>query len=418
MRFKKLFSTLIAAVQLSALAPAAIPAVSAENVSAAAFAELSFTSTGIQDTSDYAKKWKVQPISYGSAPVAYNEDLNLYEASFGGNASNFYKLILNKELRQKMTKGYSIQAYFKPSATSANMNVIGAAEGQGFDFEVLKDGYFDACLNHGSGWVKSGGDTPGHDVRITANNYYFMTLTYDRSNIKVYQNGDLKQTVQSSGSIIFLPEKNTGNSLGDPYYGLVVGGDYGPARTDGYATERTTSQSPFSGTIAQVKLYEGAMTADEVKASYASMEARKGSTAFDTLNTFLTGALAQKQAEFSDDQDLTALAQEGWELMGDIAASETQVNAYLTKAQAYEPKHPVYEDGVKLRIGVLSDFQYGRGSNHREDLKDALTQLLKRAGGQEKLDVLLLPGDLSHNAYTQEYDQLVADLEEVLPRET
>lgn len=77
-------------------------------------------------------------------------------------------------------------------------------------------------------------------------------------------------------------------------------------------------------------------------------------------------------------------------------------------------------DGINLRMAVLSDFQYGRhgSDNYAYDgnkFKKALKQVIAKAGGIDKLDALMIPGDISHNSSTEEFDAFVKDLSEVIP---
>lgn len=76
------------------------------------------------------------------------------------------------------------------------------------------------------------------------------------------------------------------------------------------------------------------------------------------------------------------------------------------------------EDGITLRMGVLSDFQYGRHSYEYDGnkFKKAVKQVIARAGGIDKLDVLMIPGDMTHNSYLDDYTAFVEDLEEVIPK--
>lgn len=82
------------------------------------------------------------------------------------------------------------------------------------------------------------------------------------------------------------------------------------------------------------------------------------------------------------------------------------------------------QDGITLRLGVLSDTQYGRGGlgitdHSRKQFRNAMAALKNRIGGSwDNLDVLMMPGDISHNTYwngsNQELDLFFQDLKECL----
>ena len=79
-------------------------------------------------------------------------------------------------------------------------------------------------------------------------------------------------------------------------------------------------------------------------------------------------------------------------------------------------------DGIALRMAVLSDFQYGRHGSASDSysydgnkFKKALKQCIAKAGGLDKLDVLMIPGDISHNSSLNELNAFVSDLSEIIP---
>ncbi|MEG2669863.1 MAG: metallophosphoesterase, partial [Oscillospiraceae bacterium] len=78
-------------------------------------------------------------------------------------------------------------------------------------------------------------------------------------------------------------------------------------------------------------------------------------------------------------------------------------------------------DGITLRMAVLSDTQYGRGGlgvadHSRAHFINAMAKMKEKVGGTwDNLDVLLIPGDITHNSYINEYQAFVEDLQTALP---
>ena len=78
-------------------------------------------------------------------------------------------------------------------------------------------------------------------------------------------------------------------------------------------------------------------------------------------------------------------------------------------------------DGITLRLGILSDMQYGRGGlkveeQSRRKFRTALAEMKKRVGGSwDNLDVLMIPGDITHNSFGTEFQPFIDDLAEFLP---
>lgn len=290
-------------------------------VTPAALTKISFTDEGIQDTSEYARFYNLEPRTYGTTPVSYNSDLNMYEATFERNADdsnspNFFKVLFDEGRKELMqgSDGYTIDVMFSPSQLNNANNIIGIAQSSGFDIETTSDGTLETYLRHNGKWVDP---CPGSTLKVETDTYYHITVTYDGSVIKVYNNGELIDSVSASGDLEFFAKD-------DPNLGLVIGGDYNPITDDtGAYVDQTSAQNAFSGKIVFANVYSGAFTAKEVSRLNSKYEARKTLTKADELNSLLTGGT------------LTAdLEKEGWELMGDENLTDEAITEFINKAQS------------------------------------------------------------------------------------
>lgn len=286
----------------------------------AALTKVSFTDSGIQDTSDYARFYNLQPRTYGSTPVSYNSDLNMYEAEFKRTdktttSPNFFKVMFDdgrKELMQG-ANGYTIDLMFNPSALNSSNNVIGAAQSSGFDIETTADGTLETYVHHGGKWVTP---YPGSSLKVNTNEYYHITVTYDGSVVRVYRDGVEIDSQAASGAMKFF-------SNVDENFGMVVGGDYNPTGKVGAYTDQTEAQNAFSGKIVFANIYNGALTSKEISALNDKYTARRALTKIDDLNELLTGGTLND-----------ALSEEGWELMADENTTDDDINAFISKAQS------------------------------------------------------------------------------------
>ena len=287
-----------------------------------AITKVSFNKDGITDTSEYARFYNMQPVAYGETEVTYNDALNMYEASFAREAdentsSNFFKVMFDNGRKELMQgdDGYTIEVMFSPSVLNPANNIIGMAQSSGFDIETTDDGTLEAYVRHNGAWVKD--PYPGSSLKTETDKYYHLTLTYDGSYVKVYNNGELLSTNAATGDIEFYSES-------DPNYGMVIGGDYNPTKDEnGAFIAQTAAQNAFSGKIVFTNIYDGAFNAKEVKSLYNKYSARANLTKIDELNNLLSSG------EIS-----SGLLEEGWTLMADVETTDSDIESYIAKVNS------------------------------------------------------------------------------------
>ena len=82
---------------------------------------------------------------------------------------------------------------------------------------------------------------------LSTDTWYHIVMTYDDSNIKLYINGSLDSSIPATGSIYW----------GGTVKNFLIGSTY------------NSSESKFNGTIDEVKIYNRALSSEEVNASYS-----------------------------------------------------------------------------------------------------------------------------------------------------
>lgn len=333
--------------------------------------DVGFTNAGAYDSSAFAEANGVTaPIAVGNVPVIYNEDLNRYEGSFSrtdtdaeGNAQtkgsgNFFKVLLNPERRALMQTqdGYTLETYFKPTAFNGTDNIIGAAEGGGFDLETTASGALNVYVrDSNNAWVKtSAGGYPGDNTTLEKDRYYHLVVTKYSTSVNVYLNGVLVDTADTtSGNITFPTAAATDN---DPYYGMVIGGDYTPIKNANKTSyiDQTYAQSAFTGNIVFTRIYDGALTADEVQAQYSAIEERASLTKADELKTAITQTIPAKEND-NNKQSVKKLLDEGLALMAKNNLTTAEVDSYLAKIETI-PEADVFSFPLRVDAGKITNF--------------------------------------------------------------
>ena len=192
-----------------------------------------------------------------SAPIWSNN--GKFSKSLSINAPQNAKVNTTASLNYTQ-EGFTYSAWIKPSSFNSAYNMF---MGQMLPyFNVYNSGGSDnrlhMSMNAGGGQQSVFGDTHS----ITTNQWYYVAATYDSQGyMKVYLNGKLDGTAGP-----YMVPYNYGNDL---YFGTWEGaGSY-----------------PFNGLIDEVKIYNTALTAEEIKQDYNQGSA----TTFGTTNQTIGG---------------------------------------------------------------------------------------------------------------------------------
>ncbi len=176
---------------------------------------------------------------YGEPTFQEDADLGRTVATFDGENDGL-RYTMTDEDYDRMGQNFTVELYYKPNDT-ANNNPMGNTQTSGFCFEQ-KSG-----TNTVEFWTHIGGSYKKPAVQVVTNQWNHLVATYDGENVKLYLNGELQDTVAATGA------------MSEPPHYLFLGGD---TKSDG------SLEYEANCSIALARVYEGTMTADDVKAAY------------------------------------------------------------------------------------------------------------------------------------------------------
>lgn len=177
--------------------------------------------------------------TFGEPQFVQDETLGRTVASFDGDNDGL-RYAMTAEDYAKLEKNFTVELYYKPKDT-ANNNPLGNTQSSGFCFEQ-KSG-----TNTLQFWAHIGGDYRKPETPVVKNSWNHVVGTYDGQNVKIYLNGELKDTVSATGTLS-VP----------PMY-LFLSGD---TKSNGELEYAANCE------IALARVYTGTMTADDVKTAY------------------------------------------------------------------------------------------------------------------------------------------------------
>ena len=333
--------------------------------------DIGFTSAGAYDNSVFAKENGVTaPLATGKVPVVYNEKLNRYEGSFARTnttstgdeqssaSGNYFKVLLNPARRALMqtADGYTIETYFKPTEFNGTDNILGGAESGGFCLETDKDGKLNVFVRDSSNnWIKtSGGSYPGAETTLEKDAYSHLVVTNNGAVVNVYLNGELIDSAATTPGKMTFPTAAATDD--DPYYGMILGGDYTPAKhTNGTYIDQAYAQNAFTGNIVFARIYDGALNADEVQAEYDAILGRAALTKADELKTAITETIPAKQNE-NNTRSVKQLLDEGLALIAKNDLTAEDVDTFLAKIDSV-PETDVFSFPLEVNAGNISDYK-------------------------------------------------------------
>lgn len=196
-------------------------------------------------TATDASSLKNTIVTGATRPTTYlNETYNLQTAKLTGNSSCFYKVDYqnNATIKNAFTNGFSFEALYMVNTTSGTMSPISAQESGGAGIEQSSNFEF---------WVRLGSSytTLKSTAATVAGKYCHLIAVYDKAGekLKMYLNGNPVGEMNAPGTFSF--PSNTAAQW------IAIGGD---------ASTGTTAQSPLNGEIAVARMYNKAVTRDEV----------------------------------------------------------------------------------------------------------------------------------------------------------
>ena len=213
---------------------------------------------------NHAPSYRDNPIvMMDTVPVVYNADINLYEAQFTGNKSQFFKYAMGDDptIMSQLSDAYSVEVFCRNTEElpSASTRPIGLVNNYGFGLQMNSKG------NIGYTTTTQGSKADGTSAKtqwswvgagtLTAD-YTHYVIVYDRKNFRsqFYVNGELVDTR-------WLTFKECPIYEWTPSTWLAIGGDAHGA----FETATSTGSYPFMGDVALVRVYGKALNQSQVQ---------------------------------------------------------------------------------------------------------------------------------------------------------
>ena len=176
---------------------------------------------------------------YGEPQFIQDETLGRTVAVFDGSDDGL-RYAMKAEDYEKIGKNFTVELYYMPLDTKNN-NPMGNTQSSGFCFEQVSG------TNTLQFWAHIGGNYQKPETTVAKDAWNHMVATYDGQNVKLYLNGELKNTVSAPGTMT------------EPPHYLFLGGD---TSSDGDLEYQANCK------IALARVYTGTMTADDAKEAY------------------------------------------------------------------------------------------------------------------------------------------------------
>ncbi|WP_349905700.1 metallophosphoesterase [Bacteroides caccae] len=237
--------------------------------------------------------------------VTYNPDLKMYVSSYANDNKKFFKIdySTNNDFKTKVKEAFTCEVYCKTNNTARQCPFSGL-ESSFIGFQMNESGtnkYY-AMFN-----CTKGGYQRILYPAVETTRYYHYVFTFDGTVMNAYLDGQLIGTLAGlSGEVRINSEARN--------QWMCIGGD-SPNYTAG-----AISQFPFQGEIAFCRMHSKAANSSEVYRLYEQVEKRKSIGKFNELEDKLPSLSGSNLIE-------------GWSLMNDIATTEAQITAFLTKVQ-------------------------------------------------------------------------------------
>ena len=176
---------------------------------------------------------------YGAPQIKHDDEIDRDVMVFDG-VDDGLRYTMSRDIYEKLTSDITVELYYKPIDTKNN-DPLGSTQQAGFCFEQVSG------TNNLQAWVHVGGSYKKPTATVEKDKWNHVMFTYDGENVKIYLNGEEKDSVSASGEM----------SIGPLY--LFLGGD---------STSNGSLEFEANCEIALAKVYTGAMNADDVKKTY------------------------------------------------------------------------------------------------------------------------------------------------------
>lgn len=342
--------------------------------------------------------------------TVFEPSINQFVSRFSGSGSStsgpIYKLPYdgNNDFKTALNGSFTIEAYVKTNVNEDRCPVS-AQESGGFGIEHKGNSTNNTQLwyNYDNNGRKTA--TVGNQSIYSATpQYYHVVYVVDRNGndftITAYYNGVANGTFSGTGTY-YQP------SNADARW-VAIGGDAHPTYT---------SQYWWNGDVAFARMYSGSLNQTQVTTLYNQTETRKTLTKVSNLNTVISTKLPGF-IMFSEDVSKKALAKslltQGWELMGNMTTTDSQIQTYLDNVTAQLGNiDPVVS--ALPSIAIVSDTHVGNDKGWLGKLNKMIDQMI---ASSPKLDAVFINGDVTDWGTQAQYTDaknLFARLEAVVP---
>ncbi|MCC8145784.1 MAG: metallophosphoesterase [Bacteroidales bacterium] len=261
-------------------------------------------------------------IAGAKTPEVYlNETFNVQTAKFTGDNTCYYKVDYkdNQVIKDAFSNGFTFEAIYMVNNTSSTMSPISAQESGGAGIEQ-KTG-FEFWVNIDKSYKTAKGGS------VVAGKFYHVIAIYNKAAEKLlmYVDGKLAGETEAKGNLTF-PENTAAQWI-------AIGGDAGTG---------STVQSPMDGEIAVARMYNRAVTRDEVYWMYQDFQTEEPEKPIVLPNTFPANKLIGHW-EFNDSGVVPVKADNGVSLTvtnagGVRYVEEDGINAaYVTNSSVGGP---------------------------------------------------------------------------------
>ncbi len=245
--------------------------------------------------------------------ISFDPSINSYMATFTGSGKCHYKLWYrdNAAIKSVLPESFSLEIYYRPAAQGGCP--VSAQESGGVGVE--QSGFVPQLWAYIDGGYKQTGYVP-----ISSAQFYHVVFTYDQTKglTAAYIDGAPAGKNQVKGKLSFPSDERA------HWFG--IGGD---------ASTSDEAQFAFKGDIAYTRLYDHAVSRDEVFRLFEQTLNRKKLTNVDELVRLLTVDIPQK-IDASNRKKKALLKEkyaEGWRILSDYSSTQDDIEHYIANVR-------------------------------------------------------------------------------------
>lgn len=341
-----------------------------------------------------------------SPVVEYDSRIKQYVSQFKMNSPYQYFSLnykSNTDFKNKLQQAYTIELYANCQTWKTTMP-FSSTQGSGLGVSQNEVSYGGNALWHydtkSDKYVVLGASANYYSVNTK---YDHIVFTYDQESkmLSYYLNGKLISTKANVSPVKFAKET---------YQSFYIGGDVSQTVGKG--------EDMYYGNIASVRMYNKALTNDQVNSLYSLVSSRSLLKDADYLNDIIAVKIPEYIDNLSDEnkkKQANEYLTEGWELMNSLTTSPNEIQSYLNKVKinlGLEALKKVDEElprfAVISDVHISADDRFGSANKFQKTL-DILNKQ------KDNIDALFIVGDLTHTDSKTEYEKALEKLRLLSP---